>query len=112
METLLKILNLNETEQYRFISDISSNFTDFGTDDKMKEIRQRFDPPCEELHVGTNFRREKGREFRVDDFNQNEMKWKVICLLYSHKPIQGLSSVEIMIISIMILNYSIKEYFI
>ena len=61
----------NETSQYRFISDISANFTDFGADERMKEIRQRFDPSCKELHVGTNFRREKGREFRVDDFNQN-----------------------------------------
>ena len=61
----------NETWQYRFISEIPANFTDFGTDDKMKKVRQQFDPPCEELHVGTNFRHEEGREYKVEDINQN-----------------------------------------
>ena len=56
-------------EQYQLL--LKGYFTDFGTDDKMKKVRQQFDPPCEELHVGTNFRHEKGREYKVEDFNQN-----------------------------------------
>ena len=37
----------------------------------MGSIRKRFDPPCEEMIIGANYRREKGRVFESIDLNHN-----------------------------------------
>ena len=61
----------NNTWQYKYISEVTSNFTNFGKAGKMGSIRKRFDPPCEEMIIGANYRREKGRVFESIDLNHN-----------------------------------------
>jgi hypothetical protein len=53
----------NETSQYKYISQETSNFTNF------EKFRKRFEPPCEEMIIVTNIQIKKGREVQQKDFN-------------------------------------------
>ena len=52
---------------------MTSNFTNFGSDGPMGKIRKKFDPPCEELMIGTTYRIDKGRQFSVEDIDNDEI---------------------------------------
>ena len=52
----------NETSQYGYVSNVTSNFTNYGEDGIIGKIRQRFDPPCEEMIIVTNKQVLRGRE--------------------------------------------------
>ena len=56
----------NETSQYRYISQETSNFTNF------EKFRKRFEPPCEEMIIVTNLQIRKGREAQHKDFNEDQ----------------------------------------
>ena len=63
----------NDASQYRYISQITSNFTNFGSDGPLGKIRKKFDPPCEELMIGTTHKMDKGRKFSVVDINNDNI---------------------------------------
>ena len=67
------IQECNDTSQYRYISEITSNFTNYGKDGRIKKIRKRFGQPCDEMMIVTSKTREKGRYFQAKDFNENNM---------------------------------------
>ena len=60
----------NDTSSYRFISDITLNFTDYGKNGGIGKLRKLFDPPCEEMMIVSSATKEEGRELRYleDDY--------------------------------------------
>ena len=54
----------DENWQYRVISNITSNFTYDGEKGMIGSIRGMFYPPCEEMIIIVNKRKEKGRDFQ------------------------------------------------
>ena len=63
----------DENWQYRVISNITSNFTYYGEKGMIGSIRGMFYPPCEEMIIIVNKRKEKGRDFQWSDFNNDKI---------------------------------------
>ena len=54
--------------QYKYITELTSNFTTY------EKIRNRFEPPCEEMIIVTNVQTRKGRKLHWKNLNGNEKK--------------------------------------
>ena len=62
----------NETHQYRYISDMTANFTNVGEDGIIGKIKHQFYPPCDEMIIVSNKQYLKGKEMVWNDLNGHE----------------------------------------
>ena len=59
----------NETNQYKYISDMTANFTKIGEDGIMGKVKHQFDPPCDEMIIVSNKQYLKGKELVWNNLN-------------------------------------------
>ena len=62
----------NETLQYRYISNMTVNFTKLGEDGIIGKIRHRYDPPCDEMIIVSNKQYLKGRQMLWNNLNGHD----------------------------------------
>ena len=73
----------NETHQYRYISDMTTNFTKIGEDGIIGNLKHQFNPPCDEMIIVSNKQYLKGKEMvwnnlnGIDDYKTHEYETKL-----------------------------------